>query len=268
MSAHPRSSAGARTAIAYVRIGGDPEEPSLGEQRAMLETWAYGQDMRVIDWCTDEDPRLDTDPDAVPGIGLLQAVSLLRTHRANALLVTRRSRISADPLTFATIANMLVHYGSKLTVVEEEPNHSAGEDEMERIVSQVLERYQRTSRLIDSARKAIASELRLARPGAPPWGYRPAKDGSGWAPHQGEQRVLALVRSLRKKGFTYASIASSLANEGVTTRTGRPFTTAGVHRMAALDETQLSAAYERARDAHALEQRLAVSGRRKGDDGR
>jgi hypothetical protein len=252
--------------VAYLRTGPDAEEPTLESQRVALEAWALAHGVSVIAWCTE----LEIAPAraaAFPGDELLRALALVRTHRAGALLVSTRDRVSPDPLIVATVARMVAGFGAMLEAVAEGRQVEAEGDDANRIVSKVLDSYERTMQLVVRARKAIASfEARRGRAGVPPWGYRPAKDGKGWVPHEGEQRVLTVVRALRKQGATYATIATSLASDGFTTRTGRPFTTAGVHRMAKLDKAYLEAAYRAAKEAHARGKRVAHADEGKADD--
>lgn len=58
------------------------------------------------------------------------------------------------------------------------------------------------------------------RVGAIPYGYQLADDGKTLMAHEGEQAVIAVIRSLRAEGLTLAAIAAELEARGLSARDG------------------------------------------------
>lgn len=67
--------------------------------------------------------------------------------------------------------------------------------------------------------------------GMVPYGFR--REGDVLVRDEGEQEVLACVRSLRAAGFSQRAIVAELVAAGHLARSGRPFSKTQVHRMLA-----------------------------------
>jgi len=59
------------------------------------------------------------------------------------------------------------------------------------------------------------------------WGF----DGSNLVVNQEEQAILRDLHELRRGGMSFRLIAGELANRGVMTRTGRPYTSQGIGHL-------------------------------------
>jgi DNA invertase Pin-like site-specific DNA recombinase len=78
-------------------------------------------------------------------------------------------------------------------------------------------------RALIGARTKAALRVKKAkgqRVGAIPYGYRLAEDGKNLERAPGEQKVVKLVRRLRKQGKSLRHIAETLTRRGFETRTG------------------------------------------------
>lgn len=216
--------------MAYLRVSTTKEQQELGveAQRQAIEGWAKREGVEVAATYEEEvsgGASLERRP------VLLQAIGALKTNGAALLVVQRLDRFSRDPLS-AAMAELEVHrLGARVVCADGVGN---GDDPGSRLMKDVGLAAARFERAMISARTRAALAVKKARgesTGTPRYGWRVSEDGKTLAPDEHEQRVLAAVRALRKRGLSFRSVVSEATQRGLVGRTGKPFTLAAAHAM-------------------------------------
>jgi len=207
------------SAIGYLRVSTDGQAVSglgLDAQRAAVTAAAARLGLTVTSWHTDEGISGSAALDVRPG--LLAALDALK--RGDVLVVAKRDRLGRDLLNVAMTERLVQRKGARIVSAAGEgtDGNSPGDIAM-RQMSDVFAQLERAH--ISARTKAAlqAKRARGYRAGTVPFGY--VADATGkLSTHDGEQRVLSLVRDLRSAGFTLQAIADELNVQGYSTRKG------------------------------------------------
>lgn len=221
-----------RRAVAYLRTSvakqGD-RGVSLEAQRAKVEAYAALYEMELVDVVVDAGASAKT----LDREGLTRALSMLRTGKADTLLVVKLDRLTRSVRDLGALVERYFASGkSALVSVSEniDTRSAAG-----RLVLNVLASVGQWEREAIGERTAAAMAHKAAQGdycgGLVPYGYA-AQDGR-LVPVEAEQAVLTAAREARAAGLSLRAVARTLAERGFRNRSGGAFSHVHVGRMVA-----------------------------------
>jgi DNA invertase Pin-like site-specific DNA recombinase len=221
------------SAVGYLRVSTDGQAASglgLDAQRSAITSAAARLGLVVGSWHTDEGVSGGAALDVRPG--LLAALDALK--RGDVLVVAKRDRLGRDVLNVAMLERLVERKGARIVSAAGEGSDDDGPTS--RLMRQIIDAFAEYERALIGTRTKAALKAKRARgyrAGTVPFGY--VADAAGkLSTHDGEQRVLSLVRELRGAGFTLQAIADELNVQGFTTRKGTAWRHQYVRALAGL----------------------------------
>ncbi len=227
-----------RKMAGYVRVSSEEQSTegfSLDTQRARIEAYCTMRGLELADVIVDPGVSASKPLRVRPGGARL--LELLRRRRVAGVVAFKLDRLfrncgdclsNVEAWDRAGVALHLLDLGGSaidtstaagkffLTVM-------AGAAELER--NQISERTSAVLR-----HKAACGEY---TGGATPYGFRLADDGVRIVAEPTEQRVVERARALRAQGISLRRIAAQLAQDGLTSRAGKPFAVIQIQRLLA-----------------------------------
>jgi site-specific DNA recombinase len=162
--------------------------------------------------------------------GLTEALATLR--KGDVLIVAKRDRIARDMLVTLTVEKVVAKRGARLLSVAGEGSDSDGVTGL--ILRTMTDLFAQVERETIRSRTRSALQVKKAkaeRVGAIPYGFRLAEDGTHLIESEREQRIIALVQSLREDGLSLRAIVAKLNADSVSTRTGNVWQLTQVARI-------------------------------------
>jgi len=220
--------------VVYCRVSTDKQADrgvSLDAQQAKAKAYAKLYDLDIVDVVIDAGASAKT----LDRPGLKRALDLLKTGKADALLVVKLDRLTRSVTDLGKLVERYFASGKAalLSVSEQIDTRSAAG----RLVLNVLASVSQWEREAIGERTSAALQHKAAQGeytgGDVPYGFRLAPCGERLQPEPREQALLAEARRLRKKGLSLRAVARELVARGFRTRTGGPFAPVQVKRMLA-----------------------------------
>lgn len=203
--------------VGYVRVSTEEQELGPVAQRAALERWCSSAGARLV--AVHED-RLGGSTSVEDRPGLLAALDDVRTLGAGTLLVAKRDRLARDVVVAAMIDRLVQRDGARVVSAD---GVGVGDGPEAVLMRGLMDLFAQHERLVIRARTRAALAVKKSRgervSGRAPYGFR--FDGSRVVEDDAEQRVAALVRSLRSERWTLREIVGELEERGVPARSGR-----------------------------------------------
>lgn len=218
-------------AVAYLRVSTDDQHLGEEAQRASITAWAARNSVTVVAWSIDH--GISGAAPVEERAGLLEALDGLRRHRAGALVLARRDRLARDVLLAVIVERMVADAGARVVSCAGEGTDVAANDPtgiLVRGMIDLLAQYERALIALRTRAALRAKRARGERAGEVPWGYRDAGEGR-LVPAENEIRVTDRVHELREQGFTQRGIVNRLADEGFSSRAGKPLVLRQVQRL-------------------------------------
>ena len=206
--------------LGYLRVSTDSQADSglgLDAQRVSIETAAGRHGLIVADTFTDA--GISGSRDLAERPGLFAAIEAMK--RGDVLLVAKRDRLGRDVVAVAMIERLIVRKGGRVLSAAGEGTEN--DDPSSMLQRRILDAFAEYERLIIQQRTKAALRAkrdRGERAGNVPFGYQLGPDQRTLLPCVGEQRIVAMIRDLRKAGHTLQDIADELNRQGYTTRRG------------------------------------------------
>ncbi len=150
---------------------------------------------------------------------LTEALAALK--KGDVLIVAKRDRIARDMLVTLTVEKVVSKRGARLLSVAGEGSDSEGVTGL--ILRTMTDLFAQVERETIRTRTRSALQVKKSkaeRVGAIPYGYRLSEDGIHLIESEREQRIIALVQSLRADGMSLRQIVVRLNADSVTTRNG------------------------------------------------
>lgn len=221
-----------KLAVAYVRVSTDDQRQELGleAQRRAIATWAAREGVQIV--ATFEESVSGGAPLEKRPV-LLEAIAIVATTGAGALVVAKVDRFSRDNGSAALAEAELRRHGASLACAD---GNGSGDDPSGELVRGILLSVARFEKVMIRARIVAALAVKKSRgelTGAAPYGKRVGPDGKTLELHPEEAATLERIRALRASGLTVRATLQAATAEGLRGRTGRPFTLAAVHAMIA-----------------------------------
>jgi len=161
---------------------------------------------------------------------LTEALAALK--KGDVLIVAKRDRIARDMLVTLTVEKVVSKRGARLLSVAGEGSDSEGVTGLIlRTMTDVFAQVERETIRTRTRSALQVKKSKAERVGAIPYGYRLAEDGIHLIESEREQRIIALVQSLRADKLSLRAIVARLNGESVTTRTGNVWQLTQVARI-------------------------------------
>ena len=211
-----------KPAYGYLRVSSDGQIDGDGfpRQRAAITKWAAANGYRVSRWFQEEGVSGTTD--SVERPAFQEMLVALLSNGTRTVLIERMDRIARDIVVQESILKELNRKGFELVSVSEPDLCSA--DPYRSAMRQMLGVF------AELDRKTIVIKLRAARQrkkqqtgrceGRKPFGFR-----------DGEQQIVARMKSLKAEGRNWEAISNTLNAEGFRTRSQGNWFPATVRRI-------------------------------------
>jgi site-specific DNA recombinase len=212
----------AKKAFAYLRVSGESQVEGDGfpRQRATIKKWAEANNVRIVRWF--EEKGVSGSTEGVDRPAFQEMLTALLSNGTRIVLIERLDRIARDIVVQESILKELNRKGFELVSVSEPDLCSA--DPYRSAMRQMLGVF------AELDRKTIVLKLRAARQrkkaqtgrceGRKPFGFR-----------DGEQQIVARMKSLKAEGQNWESVSNTLNAEGFKTRSGGSWYPATVRRI-------------------------------------
>lgn len=221
-----------QTAVAYLRVSTQDQADSglgLEAQRAAIAAWAQRAGVTVAAWMQDEGVSGST-PFAERPAG---SMAMLMAKRGMLLIVAKRDRLGRDSLMVQLVERDLQRKGCRLISAAGEGTEA--DDPTSVFLRRTLDAVGELERGMIRARTRAAIQAKAAR-GDRFTRYAPT--GFAWVGDRlqvnaDEQRVFAAIRAAMDCGcgMSLRCIANRLAEQGIVSRAGKPFTAAAISRL-------------------------------------
>ena len=203
--------------VGYIRVStqGQVEDGiSLDAQEAKVRAWADLNGADEVAVFRDEGisgKRSDNRP------GLHAALDMV--SKGDALVVYSLSRLSRSTKDTLLLSETLLKKEADLVSMSEKIDTTTAAGKMVFRMLAVLSEFER-DQISDRTRFALAHKKANGEKtgGDIPFGYR--LDGGRLIKDENEQKAIALIRELRRKGYRLQAICDELAKEGYRTRRG------------------------------------------------
>jgi DNA invertase Pin-like site-specific DNA recombinase len=197
-------------AVAYIRVStqGQVEEGvSLEAQAAKIKAWAElnGYDMGEV--FTDAGVSGSKENRT----GLQEALAAV--GKGDALVVYSLSRLARNTAHTLEIAKQLEKTGADLVSLSEKIDTSSAAGKMIFRLLAVLAEFER-DQIAERTKMAMNHKKSQGqRVGSVPYGKKLAADGVSLEDNKQEQAAIEIIKTLRRKGHTYAAIAAELERQ-------------------------------------------------------
>jgi DNA invertase Pin-like site-specific DNA recombinase len=234
-------------AIGYIRVSTAKQaESGLGAsaQRDAIERWAKQQGVDLAAVHADEGVSGSTD--ALDRDGLVDAIGDLQ--RGDTLVVAKRDRLARDLFVMGGIERMVAKRGARIVSVAGEGTGTDADDPAGLLQRGIVDLFAQYERALARFRTRVALRGKARRGGRvgrfAATGYRlevvTEADEQGRPVERGvqvvderEQRVLAAVAEAMSCGcgMSLRCIAARLAEQGLVSRAGTPYSASAIRRM-------------------------------------
>lgn len=218
--------------VAYLRVSTDKQADhgvSLEAQRAKVTAYAELYDLDLV--------RVEVDAGesakSLDRPALARALGMLRTGKADALLVVKLDRLTRSVRDLCDLVDGYFREGkyALLSVGEQVDTRSAAGRMVLNMLT-VIGQWEREAigERTSAAMQHMASQGEYTG-GAAPYGF--ALDGATLVRVEAEQAVMVEARALRAAGLSLRKVAELLDGKGLRARNGRTFAASQVARMVA-----------------------------------
>lgn len=218
-------------AIAYVRVSTDKQADkgvSLEAQQEKVAAYASLYDLELVETIVDAGLSAKT----LEREGLQRALSMLKTGKAEALIVVKLDRLTRSVADLGRLIETYFTQGkyTLLSVTEQIDTRSA----TGRMVLNILASVSQWEREIIGERTQEAIKFKQSQGeyigGNAPYGFK-IVDGIQ-VEDEFEQDVIQQTKRLRFSGLSLSAIARELDSQGIYTRSGKPFVAQQIKRIA------------------------------------
>lgn len=229
-----------RKAIGVIRVSTNSQkEIGAAGQRKQLVKWAEREGVELVDVFYDIGISGEKPVSERPG--LLAAIAALKDARAGILVATKRDRFARHRHVIADVERHVLQAGGVLVTCDGMCDGTDSEaEEVNSTISDLMaamELRRIKSRNRDRAQTCISQGR--THGGRLPYGQRRKATGttgrSGIVvelePDPKEQMIIVRMVELRREGCSYQAIADILADEGITSKTGKKWQLMPIKRI-------------------------------------
>lgn len=243
MSVRRNTPANPTRAVALVRASTDRQEISPAAQVRAINAFAKANGITVVKVFEERGVSGGADLEDRPV--LLEAVDAVRLLDAGVFLIAKRDRLARDVVAAGLITRLVEKNGGVVRTADGVGN---GEDAESKLLAGIVDLFAQYERAVIRLRTRSALALKRSRGEAlggalPPYGFqfakvrRSGKTMKTLVTDEAEQRTVARILGLRRRGRSLAAIAKSLNKAGVAPKAGAkwfPMTVARVLKAATL----------------------------------
>jgi DNA invertase Pin-like site-specific DNA recombinase len=216
------------TVVGYTRVSLDEQGErgiGLAAQRAAITAEAEARGWEIVEFV--EDSGYSGRDFNRPGIS--QVLKLLRTKKADALLVAKLDRLSRSLLDFAGVMEQAQREQWGVVALDLNVDTTTASGALMAHVMASFAQYER--RLIAQRTSDALKELRSQGRafGPTPFGFK--REGDLLVECADEQRVVTRMMRLRSKGHSYDRIAKALNRSGIPAKRGGSWFAASVRSV-------------------------------------
>jgi len=216
-------------AIGYIRVSTEEqarEGISLDNQRAKIEAYCEYKGFTLVGII--EDAGISGGKNkARPGF--IEVLNKVESGEAEALVLYSLERLSRDMLTLLALERLLDEHDIELHTVEGEVNTSTPDGFVNFAMKAFLGEMERRQVKYRTKKAMEFKKAQGSVVGSVPYGYRRLQNCL--EPEEGEQKVIALAKSLYGASCNLSEICRRLTEQGCMTRNGKPFTVEQVKRI-------------------------------------
>jgi DNA invertase Pin-like site-specific DNA recombinase len=217
-------------AVAYLRCSGlgQASGDTWNRQSAAITKYAKQHGIEVVDEFRDAGVSGAKDLDSRPGLAAL--IDRIESNGVRVVLVENATRLARDLMVSEVILQQLTTLGCKAIAADSGTDLTADTDDpTRRLIRQVL------GAVAEFDRRVTVMKLRAARDRKRSRGER-CEGRKPFGTFPGEAKTLARIRELRRKPphgrrRSLQKICDALNAEGLSTRTGKPWTKQTLHRI-------------------------------------
>lgn len=227
-------------AVAYLRCSTDKQAEqglTLEVQESKVRAYAALYDIHLVTIIVDAGASAKT----LDRAGLQQALMMLKTGAADALLVMKLDRLSRSVADLGVLVEKYFQRAALLSVTEQLDTRSAGG----RLCLNLLASVAQWERETIGERTSYAMQAKKEkgeRVGAVPFGFVLDADAKRLRAVEAEQHAITLARRLRADGLSLRQVAERLEDEGHLARSGRRLAPEQVRRLTASQASESQAA--------------------------
>ena len=211
-----------RRAVGYVKVSTEGQADrgvSLDAQAEKIRAMATVHDVELMDVIVDggESGKSLSRP------GIDQLLGMVDRREVQVVIIAKLDRLTRSVRDLGELLEGFQKKGVALVSVGESLDTGSAAGRLVLNVMASVSQWEREAigeRTRDALRHKRAQGLRA---GNVPFGYALAEDGQTLMPCEGEQQVLANLRSLREQRLSLRAIASELNARGLRTRSGAPW---------------------------------------------
>ncbi len=225
-------------AVAYIRVSTEEqaqEGVSLDAQRQALHAYAAMRDLEIVEVV--QDAGVSAGKPLSSRAGGQRVLSAVGRRKVAAVLTYKLDRLFRDCADCLTVTREWDQAGVALHLVDLGGQAVDTSSAMGRFFLTVMAGAAEMERNLVRERTTAAMAYKAANGeyvgGKVPYGFELAEDGVKLVPVEQEQRALSKARKLSKAGLSLRAIAARLHEDGVRSRTGRPFAPIQIRRMLA-----------------------------------
>ena len=220
--------------VAYLRVSTDKQADrgvSLDAQRAKVKAYAELYDLELVAIEVDAGQSAKT----LDRPALQRALAMLKTGKAEALLVVKLDRLTRSVRDLADLVDGYFTKRSALLSVSEQIDTRSAAGRLVLNVLSSVGQWEREAigERTSAAMQHLKEQGRFTGGKVAPYGYTLAHDGETLVEVPAEQAVLAEARALRGAGLSLRNVAKALDAKGLRSRRGQRFAAEQVARMVA-----------------------------------
>lgn len=214
----------------YVRVstsGQALDGISLDNQVAKIQGYCELNNLKLVSIIKDEGISAKT----LSGRPQAQDMIQQAIRHKHGIVVYKLDRMFRNTVDALTTIQQLDKAGISFHSINEKLDTSSA---MGRFFLTMLAALAELERNVVSERTRDAMQNKKAqgfRVGNIPFGWSPGSSGDDLVKHDGEQKTLRLIRSLRTRGESFQTIADHLNSKGLRTRKGGQFKKQNVHQI-------------------------------------
>lgn len=220
-----------KTAIAYIRVSTDKQATegiSLEAQESRIRSWCAENGYKLAQVFTDA--GISGALSIAERDGLSDALAAVKKIKADALVVTKRDRLSRDYVEAGLVDRECAKMKAKVIATDAANNGDSPEEVLMRII---MDAFATHERLVIKMRTRAALQHKKATnqvyTNQTPYGFE-AVEGRLVQVAQ-EAAVVAEIQAARSGGSTLQSIADGLNGRGIPTKTGKQWQPATIHLL-------------------------------------
>jgi DNA invertase Pin-like site-specific DNA recombinase len=209
--------------IGYVRVSTEEmakEGVSLDAQRAKVQQYATLHGLDLVDVLVDA----GVSAKSLDRPGLTRALARLEAGEADGIVVAKLDRLSRSVRDWNDLIDR--YFGDRagrtlMSVADSIDTRTAAGRLVLNVLMSVAQWERET--IVERTREALGHKRqRGERVGKVPLGWDLASDGKTLVPNPRDQEARALVKRLRRAGWTFKAIGAELLRRGIMPRSGRP----------------------------------------------